>query len=101
MLQWARENGCPWGLGFSGGFRSGREAETCEWAAKGGHLEVLQWARENGCYWDEKTCANAAEGGHLEVLQWLCANECPWHRSTRFVARGYILEWAVANGVPE
>ena len=38
----ARENGCPWGLGFSGGFRSGREAETCEWAAKGGHLEVLQ-----------------------------------------------------------
>jgi hypothetical protein len=56
MLQWARENGCPWGLGFSGGFRSGREAETCEWAAKGGHLEVLQWARENGCPWDEDTC---------------------------------------------
>ena len=37
MLQWARQNGCPW------------DWMTCTFAAKGGHLEVLQWARENGC----------------------------------------------------
>jgi len=57
--------------------------------------------RAHGCPWDEKTCANAAEGGHLKVLQWWRANGCPWDRNTRVVARGYILEWAVANGVPE
>ena len=36
-----------------------------------------------------------------EVLLWLRANGCPWDRQTRDVARGEILEWAVANGVPE
>ena len=58
MLQWAHENGCPWDEG------------TCEYAAQGGHLEVLQWARENGCPWDKETCSDAARGGHHEVLQW-------------------------------
>ena len=43
LLQWARENGCPW------------DFRTCEAAARGGHLEVLQWAREHGCPWDEDT----------------------------------------------
>ena len=37
MLQWARANGCPW------------DEETCTFAAKKGHNEVLQWAIENGC----------------------------------------------------
>ena len=74
---------------------------TCANAAQGGHLEVLQWVHENGCPWDEDTCWCAAQGGHLEALQWLRANGCPWDWSTRFVARGYILEWEVANGVPE
>ena len=36
MLQWARENGCPW------------DEMTCAGAAKGGHLEVLQWEHANG-----------------------------------------------------
>jgi hypothetical protein len=35
----------------------------------GEHLEVLQWARAKGCPWGAETCAYAAEGGHLEVLQ--------------------------------
>ena len=65
MLQWLRANGCPW------------DAETCDRAAEGGHLEVLQWARANGCLWSEETCAEAAGGGHLEVLQWLRTNGCP------------------------
>ena len=42
MLQWARQNGCPW------------DEHTCACAAKGGHLEVLQWARENGCPFDPR-----------------------------------------------
>ena len=50
MLQWARENGCPW------------NEKMCTDAAWGGHLEVLQWARENGCPWNEKTCWAAAQG---------------------------------------
>ena len=28
------------------------DAETCAYAARGGHLKVLKWARENGCPWD-------------------------------------------------
>ncbi|CAN0123573.1 unnamed protein product, partial [Hapterophycus canaliculatus] len=33
VLQWARDNDCPWG------------GQVCVGAAKGGHLAVLQWAR--------------------------------------------------------
>src|SRR5579872_5352516 len=58
VLKWARINGCPW------------NAYTCFFAAYGGHLEVLQWARENGCLWNADTCSYAAYGGHLEVLRW-------------------------------
>jgi hypothetical protein len=54
-LQWARGHGCPW-RGYS-------ELET---AAAGGHLEVLKWLREQGCAWEEQTCNAAARGGHLE-----------------------------------
>jgi hypothetical protein len=67
VLQWARENGCPW------------DEDICSAAAKGGHLSVLQWARENGCKWNEWTCSQAASGGHLEVLQWASENGCPWN----------------------
>jgi len=67
ILQWARENGCPW------------DKYTCAEAAEGGHFHILQWARENGCSWDEWTCAGAAEGGHLTILQWARENGCPTH----------------------
>eukprot|EP00611_Tribonema_gayanum_P027248 TRINITY_DN6676_c0_g1_i1.p1 TRINITY_DN6676_c0_g1~~TRINITY_DN6676_c0_g1_i1.p1 ORF type:complete len:161 (-),score=27.16 TRINITY_DN6676_c0_g1_i1:34-516(-) len=36
MLQWLRQNNCPW------------DRLTCSSAAENGHLEVLQWARANG-----------------------------------------------------
>jgi hypothetical protein len=39
VLQWARENDCPW------------DWLTCYHAAKGGHLAALQWARAHGCPW--------------------------------------------------
>ena len=70
VLQWARQNGCPW------------DELTCAYAAAGGHLEVLQWARQNGCPWDQSTCVWAASGGHLEVLQWARQNGCPWDELT-------------------
>ena len=70
-------------------------------AAEGGQLEVLSSARANGCPWNEWTCEMAVKGGHLELLQWARANGCPWNRNTRKYASGSVMEWAVANGVPE
>ena len=40
-------------------------------------VTLLQWARSNGCPWDEETCEAAARGGHLDVLKWARANGCP------------------------
>lgn len=36
VLQYARDNDCPW------------DERTCSFAAEGGHLEVLEWARSQG-----------------------------------------------------
>ena len=77
---------------------------TCHYAAKGGHLDVLQYARANGCLWDMWTCTLAAKGGHLDILQWAHANGCPWDEDTCAAAaeKGYlqILQYAHANGCP-
>ena len=77
---------------------------VCQWAAWGGHLEVLQWARQNDCPWDEGTCSYAAKGGHLEVLQWARQNDCPWDEGTCWTAARYghleVLQWARQNGCP-
>ena len=51
VLQWARQNGCPW------------DEYTCVYAAMGGHLEVLKWARANGCPFGAETLFAAAEKG--------------------------------------
>ncbi|KAL6057546.1 Ankyrin repeat-containing domain [Balamuthia mandrillaris] len=59
VLQWAREQGCPW------------DKHTCAQAARNGHLEVLKWAVEKGCHCDAATCAELAERNRrLEVLAW-------------------------------
>ena len=50
VLQWARQNGCPW------------DESTCFGAAKGGFLEVLQWALERVPAWNVWTCTFGAEG---------------------------------------
>jgi hypothetical protein len=57
VLQWARANGCPW------------SGETCEFAAKGGDVEVLRWACANGCPYGEKELFIAAQHGHEAVVQ--------------------------------
>ena len=65
LLQFLRENGCPWNEG------------TCYFAAKNGHLECLKYAHENGCPWNEKTCWIAACHGRLECLKYAHENVCP------------------------
>ena len=79
-------------------------ADTCAWAAEGGHLETLEWLRSQGCAWDERTCTYAAEEGHLNCLQWARSEGCPWDESTCSSAaeRGHleVLRWARDNGCP-
>jgi hypothetical protein len=67
VLQWARQQECPW------------DSNTCAYAAKGGRLDIIQWARQQAepCPWNVDTCAEATRGGHLAVLQWAIANGCP------------------------
>ena len=86
MLKYAHENGCPWDEG------------TCEWAAMGGHLDVLKYLHENGCPWEEMTCQVAAGGGHLDVLKYARKNGCPWNKEVcllyaRNNGHHHITEW--------
>ena len=92
ILQWARQNGCPW------------DEQTCTSAAENGHLEVLIWAQQNGCPWDEQACNIAAENGYLDVLIWAQRNGCPWDGCTcsKAAENGHleVLIWAQQNGCP-
>jgi hypothetical protein len=47
------------------------DKQTCEEAAKHGHLHVLRWAHENGCKWTEKTWTKAAEGGYMHICKYI------------------------------
>ena len=70
------------------------DAQTSEWAAMRGHLEVLKWLRSEGCPWDEGACLCAAAGGHLEVLKWLRSEGCPWNELLcRMVGNPIIVHW--------
>ena len=64
VLQWAREQGCPW------------DDEICAAAAAQGHLQVLQWARAQDCPWNKAVCIRAVEGNHLELLAWALGAGC-------------------------
>ena len=69
------------------------DAWTCEHAARGGYLEVLKWLRINDYSWDTWTCSNAAKSGHLNVLKWARENGCPWDEDTcAMAAQGGHLE---------
>ena len=93
VLQWARENGCPWDEEtcsarlreatwrcFSGRVRTGargtrRRANTrrgeATWRCCSGRVRT-------GARGTRRTCENAAGGGHLEVLKWARENGCPF-----------------------
>jgi hypothetical protein len=100
------DSGCQWPSAHELGrsYALGARLDTCEAAARGGHLSVLQWARASGCPWNERTCSAAARGGHLAMLQWARANGCPWNQNTCSEAArdGHlaVLQWARANCCP-
>ena len=57
-------------------------------AALNGHLDMIQYLLAQGCEWSTDTCRYAARLGHLEVLQFLRSNQgpsgerkevCPWN----------------------
>jgi hypothetical protein len=93
VLQWARENDCPWDRGdvvhlpLSAGAwtcYNGHESTTARVTGRRvhGHLNMLMWAREHNCPWDEDTGEYAATGGQLEVLQWAREYGCPWDNAS-------------------
>ena len=47
------------------------ESHTCEYAAQGGHLEVLRWAREQDppCPWDRRTFDEARPRRPFSILR--------------------------------
>ena len=60
VLEWARENGCPW------------DYDTYVKAASEGHLEVLKWLRENGCPININECREIAkQKDFLNILEYL------------------------------
>jgi len=66
VLQWLRQNDCPW-----------NEA-TCTEAATHGHLTVLQWLRSQGCPWCVISVKLAAvDGQQWHVVQWLVEHNLP------------------------
>ena len=78
--------------------------QTCGWAARGGHLEVLKWLRAKGCPCGTLTSCWAAQGGRLEVMKWLRAKGCPWGTwaSSRAAKGGHlvVLQWMRAQDPP-
>lgn len=61
MLQWARDQGCPW------------DSDTCVHAVLLGHLAVLQWAKIQGCLRDSRIrCYEyAASEPQPHILKWM------------------------------
>jgi len=78
--------------------------KTCAWAAYGGQLEVLQYLRSGQfpCPWNAETCQAAARNGHLRVLSWAIAQGCPtgsWVWSTPSMwGQVHVLRWLHASG---
>ena len=95
-----------WSQGPQEKLRKLWDEQTCNWAAQGGHLELVKWLRAKGCPWGTTTSANAAFGGHLEVLQWMRGQDppCPWDSNVCYFAasKGHleVLRWARSQGCP-
>ena len=83
LMKWLREQGRPWS---SRGPNNGLDCMRN--AAAYGRLDMVQYLLAQGCEWGAETCEGAAKGGHLEVLQFLRSNQgpsgerkevCPWN----------------------
>lgn len=60
--------------------------DICMNAAENGHLHVLKWARERNLRWDVRTCWVASKNNHLDVLKWACENGCLCDEMCIFIA---------------
>lgn len=65
LLEWAKENKCPF------------QRSTCVYAAQKEHFEALKWLHINGCPWDEGTFQVVAGYGRQDLAEWLIKEECP------------------------
>ena len=92
-MKWAWENDS----GHNGNYE-----DMCEYAAQGGHPEVLKWLHEQGCDWNDRMmCGTAAGAGHLEVLKYVREEgcECDWSVCMFAAKRGHleVLQWLWDN----
>ncbi|ETM31930.1 hypothetical protein L914_20576, partial [Phytophthora nicotianae] len=84
----------PAGLRFVCGRRP-RVTDSMDWAALGGHLDVLQWLdanRNDGC--SPEAVNGAAEAGHFQILLWLNSHySAQWtSQAMDYAAQGGQLE---------
>ena len=50
--------------------------QTCSYAVRFGHLEILQWLRAVGCPWDWRDCEIwAMASNQVDMLAWLRENK--------------------------
>lgn len=61
-------------------------SHAAEYAAKGGHIDILRLLQEHGVPWTDKTALNAAVGGDVDCFRWLVNKGCPWDREACFEA---------------
>lgn len=69
-----RRNVIEWAM------RSGhylRDTSYCQWAAKGGHLELLLWMRKVGFEWDSTVLTAAASIGDIVMIERLISLGAP------------------------
>ena len=83
LMKWLREQGRPWSSG-----EDDDGGDCMNNATVYGHLDMVQYLLAQGCEWGADTCWFAASGGHLEVLQFLRSKQgpsgerkevCPWN----------------------
>ena len=75
--------------------------DEIDYAAGGGHLDIVQWALENGYPMTKSTSYFASLNDQLSMLKWLFAKGCPWDESTTtYAATKDICLFAKCNGCP-
>jgi hypothetical protein len=121
VMQWAYEQGCPFGPDFCPTAAGRGHLEMLRWGydelgfeldpwifrgpAQCGHIEVLKFLRDHGCDFPQyDLLACAAMGGQIEVLEWCLENGCVPHVDHCAHAASYgrfqALVWMRSKGLP-
>ena len=61
-------------------------SHAADYAAKGGHIDILRLLQEHGVPWTDDTALNAAVGGDFDCFRWLVNKGCPYGREACFEA---------------